>query len=503
MAEATTWAVAALAALSAGGALVLRDERGRGPAMAIALVLAVVLIAADSWDDARFRDLRDQTAPFAFAVAAAVVVVVALAFVIRRRPEALPLLAVAALPFRIPIESGGDSANLLLPLYAVIAAGVLAQLAAPPAARRPDRPAGSGPIRWLPYALAAFVVLYALQGVHSDDFSQAARNVGFFLVPFAVLFAVLARVEWSARVLRWVLAIAVVEAIGFALVAFAEYGLQELLWNPTIIEANEIHTYFRVNSLFWDPNIFGRYLAVTIVALAAAMLWQRAPKAIWGAGAIALFLLAALATTLSQSSLVALLAGLAVLAGLRWSARWTTAACGLAAMVAIAAIAAGGAFDSGESSRKSIDVQTSGRWELIRGGLEMAGDDPVVGLGSGGFEEAFQERFRAGREAAGTVSHTEPVTVLAEQGAIGFSVYLAVVAVAFAALAHAIRPYAPGLRDGGHGLAAAGALETGSARAALLAALAAMFVHSLSYAAFFTDPITWVLLAVGLVLARD
>ena len=502
MADAGTWALALAAALAAGGALLLRDARGRAAAMALALVLAAILIAADSWDDERFRDLREHTALLAGAGLAGAAVIAGLAIVIRRRPEALPLIAVAALPFRVPIESGGDSANLLLPLYAVLAAGVVGAVLSPVAGSRSPA-SGSGPLRWLPYALAALIALYAIQGIHSDDFSQAASNVGFFLVPFAVLFALLARVEWSPRLLRWTLTVVVAEAILFALVAFAEYGMRELLWNPAIIEANEIHTHFRVNSLFWDPNIFGRYLAITIVAVVAVMVWHRTPRTVWSAAALALLLLAALATTLSQSSLVGLLAGLAVLAGLRWSARWTAAACGLVVVAAVAVAAAGGAFDSDASSRKSIDVDTSGRWELIRGGLEMAADDPVAGLGSGGFEEAFQERFRAGEQAAGTVSHTEPVTVLAEQGAIGFAVYLAVVAIAFAALAHAIRPYAPGLRGGGRALERPGGLEVGVARVALLAALAAMFVHSLSYAAFFTDPITWVLLAIGLALACE
>jgi O-antigen ligase len=274
-----------------------------------------------------------------------------------------------------------------------------------------------------------------------------------------------------------------------------------LLWHETIIEANEIHAHFRVNSFFWDPNIFGRYLAVTIVAVVAVMVWQRATRVVAVAGLVAFVLLLALATTLSQSSLVALLAGLAVLAGLRWSVRWTTAICGVIAVGALVALAASGAFDSDASSQKSIDVDTSGRWELIRGGLEMAADDPVAGLGSGGFEQAFQRRFRSGEEAAGTVSHTEPVTVLAEQGAIGFVVYLVVVGIAFAALAARMRPYAPGLPGGGGGLDPPAGLAFGIARVALLAALAAMFVHSLSYAAFFTDPITWALLAIGGALA--
>ena len=39
------------------------------------------------------------------------------------------------------------------------------------------------------------------------------------------------------------------------------------------------------------------------------------------------------------------------------------------------------------------------------------------------------------------------------------------------------------------------------ARAALLAAFVALLVHTLAYAGFFEDPITWVLLAIGASLA--
>jgi hypothetical protein len=40
-----------------------------------------------------------------------------------------------------------------------------------------------------------------------------------------------------------------------------------------------------------------------------------------------------------------------------------------------------------------------------------------------------------------------------------------------------------------------------AARAAVLAAFVALLVHTMAYAGFFQDPITWVLLAVGASLA--
>ena len=41
----------------------------------------------------------------------------------------------------------------------------------------------------------------------------------------------------------------------------------------------------------------------------------------------------------------------------------------------------------------------------------------------------------------------------------------------------------------------------GRGRAAVLAAFVALLVHTMAYAGFFEDPITWVLLAVGASLA--
>ena len=45
----------------------------------------------------------------------------------------------------------------------------------------------------------------------------------------------------------------------------------------TALNANQ--RFFRVNSLFYDPNIFGRFLALTMVLVAAAMLWERDRRA--------------------------------------------------------------------------------------------------------------------------------------------------------------------------------------------------------------------------------
>jgi putative inorganic carbon (hco3(-)) transporter len=500
MADAALAAGALLAAAAAGASLVLRDPRQRTAAMAMALVLAPVLIGADNWDDGRVRDLRDSPALLVVLGTLGASVLAALAALFRRLPAALPLLAFAALPFRIPVEAGGESANLLIPLYVVIAAGVSSYFfgrwsfeSDSAGGSNDERPTTRfALLRWLPIALAGWVLLYALQALYSDDLSQAVETIAFFLVPFAVLAALLLGVRWTPRLLALLFCVVVAEAVLFALVGFGQYAARELFWNDAIIAANEVHSYFRVNSLFWDPNIFGRYLALALIATAAVMLWSRSVRGAGAAGALALVLLAALAVTFSQSSLAALLAGLVVLAALRWSLRWTAAVCAFVVVAGLAWIAI-----------TDRSVQSSGRDELIEGGLELAEERPLWGYGSGSFRKEFEREWRFGDGSAEAVSHTEPVTVAAEQGAIGLVAYLAVIALALAALAYRIGPWGPGLRTGGGALAAGGEWAVGIGRTALLAAAVAMVVHSLSYAAFFSDPITWAILAVGLALARE
>src|SRR5271167_1777085 len=62
------------------------------------------------------------------ALIGALAIIAALTLLIRRHPQALPLLAMFALPFRLPISAGGRTVNLLIPLYLVVAAGTLVHL---------------------------------------------------------------------------------------------------------------------------------------------------------------------------------------------------------------------------------------------------------------------------------------------------------------------------------------------------------------------------------------
>jgi putative inorganic carbon (HCO3(-)) transporter len=479
-----------VAAGASAASILLPPGRARSAAMVAAIVLFPVLILGDQWHTTQIEDLRHDTERIVLLLAIGVAAVATLGYLFRHWPVLLPLAIVFALPFRVPLHAGGDTANLLVPLYLVIGAGVVA-VAARDWAARPAGPPARGPAFWLPRVLAAVVLLYALQTLYSDDFSKGLQNVCFFLVPFTVAYGLLRDVSWDRRLLTWVLIVVGVEAAVFVLIGSVEYVTRSLFWNDQVIRANEFHTYFRVNSVFWDPNVYGRYLALVITVATAALLWVKERRELALLTLLVGVLWIGLAETFSQSSFVALLAGLAVLAALRWSWKWTLAAVAVGTVGAVLVVLLAGGTD-----KVRLNIDTSGRANLVSGGIHLFAQRPVYGYGSGSFPRAYREHVRT-QDLPVSISHTEPVTIAAEQGLLGLLLYLALIVVALWAMSAGLRGLMPGLANapppGPGGL--------GVGRAAILAAFVALLVHTLAYAGFFEDPITWVLLAVGASLA--
>jgi O-antigen ligase len=485
-----------VAAVAAAAGLLLPRPAQRAAAMLIALALVPVLVVGEVWDSPQFRSVRDH-APLSIAAAlAGIGVVVLLARLLLRRPNAFPLLAVAALPFRIPLNVGGQTANLLVPLYAVVAAGVLAYAWE---RLRPDPFAGGLP-RIAPrdrrggdveLALLIAVVLYAVQAAWSSDFETALKNVAFFYVPFMLLFRLLSATNWTRRLAINCLVVATALALAFVCIGFVEYATRHLFWNPKVIASNQFESYFRVNSLFFDPNIYGRFLAVVMACLAGVQLWARDWRTLASVTLLLGVLLAGLVLTFSQSSLAALLVSCVVLAALRWRARPVLIGAVAALVVgALVAIAFPSVTKVDLGSGRSIKKATSGRTDLIQGGVKMFLDRPILGFGSGSFAEQFRKREKTSDARAASASHTIPITVAAEQGVVGLASYLFVLLTAFALVWQGLG------RLRGDDPPPAELI----ARGAIAAAFTGLVVHTLAYAAFLEDPLTWTLLgaAIGL-----
>ncbi len=213
------------------------------------------------------------------------------------------------------------------------------------------------------------------------------QNACFFLVPFTVAYGLLSEAKWDRRLLTLVLVVVGVEATAFVLLGSVEYLSRSLLWNDQVIRSNEFHTYFRVNAVFWDPNVYGRYLALVIVVAMAALLWVRERRAFALLTVLVAVLWLGLAQTFSQSSFIALLAGLAVLAAIRWSWRWTLAA------VAVGVVGGGAGRDPGRrQERQRLEPLRSPQRRHQRprqprpGGIDLFSERPLQGYGSGSFQ---------------------------------------------------------------------------------------------------------------------
>jgi len=469
-----------LAALLAAGAVLGRTVRGRAWAMLGALVLTPVLLVGEIWNSPQVETVRDRGMLGLAAAAVGVAAMGGLAWLFARRPGLLAVLALAALPFRVPVQAGGSTANLLVPLYVVIGAGALAWLIPRLGTRHAGTPAErSGGLEWV---LLGGIVLYAVQAIYGEGEAKAFEQVIFFYVPFALLFVLLRGLEWTPRRLLWGGGALVVLALLFAGIGFWEFQTRHLLLNPKVIASNQVEEYFRVNSLFFDPNIYGRFLALVMLGLATVLLWARRPRNLLLAIFALVVLWGGLLTTLSQSSFAALLLGLAVLTWLRFGARFVIAPAlaGLAA-AAVLIFAFPGALGLNDFDSKSLDDATSGRFELMDGGLDLAREQPLIGWGSGSFNTEYRRAEHASGREATSASHTIPITVAAEQGVIGLALYVALLVLAFRRLLKGAR--------------------SRPVRAAIAAGFAALVLHTWLYAAFLEDPVTWTLLALGSALA--
>jgi len=471
-----------IVALLAALALLAPQRRTRAMAMLGALVLAPVLLLSEIWSSPQLRLVHRHPLLALVGLLVALAALAVAASLIARRPTLFGPLAMLALPFRIPIQAGSSTSNLLVPLYLVVAIGSLAWIVPVLRDPRPERrmvvqDASGGWSVWVDRLLALYVVLYALQAIYSPAFEKALQQMVFFYVPFTLLYLLLRTVDWTPTLHRRCLGLLAVLGVAFSVLGFVEYATKTIILNPKLVVANDLHAYFTVNSVFFDPDIFGRFLALVMVLLAVILLYDRPQREQLAAiGGLAV-LWVGLVLTLSRSSLGALLVGLAVLAALRWKPT-------RALVVALAVIVLGaGAVALSPNTfglNQGINGASSGRGGLISGGASLFADRPIWGYGSGSFVNEYRAHHRATATTL-SASHTIPITIAAEQGLVGELPYLALVIAALVCLVRRARG--------------------DPVRAAIAAAFAALVFHTMLYADFLEDPVTWALLGIGVALA--
>jgi putative inorganic carbon (HCO3(-)) transporter len=413
----------------------------------------------------------------AAAAAVGLVVAAAGAWLLLRYPWALAFATLACIPIRIPVDVGAEKANLLLPLYGVVASYALAlgwQLL-----RGDERVRELGPIAW---PLAAVVAWTGLALLWTDDLRQGAIFLAAFVLPFGLVAVGVARLPFDRRALVALYAALVATALAYAGVGLYQWATREVFWNPKLRVDNAYAPFFRVNSVFWDPSIYGRYLVVAILATLALVLLGVRERLLAAGIVVITAIWIGLLFSFSQSSFAALIAGTLAVAAVVWRGRAVVAL----AILAVVLVSVGFATPQVrnellQESRQGLNSVTSDRAGLVGNGLRIAADHPVLGVGTGSFKRAYAERTGLkGEEPKKAASHSTPVTVVAETGVLGL------VLLSWLGLASLW----PAFRARG---------RTAAGRAALVAALTlgAIAVHSLFYNALFEDPTTWAL--IGLV----
>jgi len=413
----------------------------------------------------------------ALGVAAAVLAGVPVGLFLRRRPWALAFAVLPCVPVRVPIALAGGHTQLELPLYILaVGAGVQMLLDTLNGDRRFRE---LGPVA-LP--LAGFVFWTGISLTWSSDLRDGAFELIAYYLPFAVIAVGIARLPWSRRAFTFLFIELTVLALAFATVGIYQYMTRNLFWNPKVIVGNAYAPFYRVNSVFWDPSIYGRFLMIAIIAaLVVVMRGNSRRNALVAAGTLSATWVG-LVLSYSQSSF----AGLIVAVVLLMAVVWRRAAVLATAFVALVMVSTGIANPNIQNaflkrSGKALNRATSDRAGLIYNGVRIAIRNPVVGVGVGGFRHAYGELTHLkGKEPKKAASHDTPVTVVAETGGIGLVLFAWVLVAAFAAL----------VRTRG---------DRFSRRVVLTVALslAAIGVHSLFYDHFFEDPTTWGL--IGLV----
>ena len=74
-------------------------------------------------------------------------------------------------------------------------------------------------------------------------------------------------------------------ALAFSGIGVYQYATRDVFWNPKVIVGNAYAPFYRVNSVFYDPSVYGRFLVVAILAALVLALYDRDRRAAYASGA--------------------------------------------------------------------------------------------------------------------------------------------------------------------------------------------------------------------------
>jgi O-antigen ligase len=444
--------------------LVSRTRRNRIAGLCYAGVGTVLLVA--SFSPASVPEL-------VAAILGAIVFGPLLAMLFRGEPWLIAYATLAFIPFRVHFADH----QLLVPLYAVALGAALLMLWE--LVNGDERARELGLVTW---PLALYLVWIGLSLGWSVDVHTAALDLLAFYVPFTILALSIARLPWKQSRVRLLYLELVAMALVFVGVGFYQYATRDISQNLKLKTINVYAAFFRVNSVFFDPSIYGRFLVIALIPTVVLIIRGRSVREGVAALAFAFVTWLGLLISFSQSSFSALGVAVFCAAAIVW--RWKSLLALAAVLVVVVGLVAAQPrlmHALRHHTTSGLNGATHGRASLIANGIRIAKAHPALGVGLGGFEHAYSKRTH--RTARKSASHNTAVTVAAEEGAVGLVIYFCLVGSLLLAAYRRIN----------HPVYGRVALAAGLA-------LVAIFVHSLAYNDFFEDPTTWGLIGlIGLV----
>ena len=140
---------------------------------------------------------------------------------------------------------------------------------------------------------------------------EGAIDLLFFLLPFALLLALVAQTVLSGAISRALAVVLLAEAVVVAGIGLWQEWTHTLFFADDLQLANSYTSFFRVTSIFKDSSIYGRFLVLAIVVL-VVLLWLDRLRAAYGLPLLG-FLLVGLYFSYSQTSFLALFAAVLVI----------------------------------------------------------------------------------------------------------------------------------------------------------------------------------------------
>jgi len=266
-----------------GAVLTLVPQRREATVAGLGLIAAAVALLQQSGGHLSSGRLVLGVVGLAPLAVAAVVFV--------RRPAFVPPAVLLAAPFRMPVAfhgghialAHGGQVGRLLPLYGVLAAAALAL------GWRLVRGEEHAPVtREIALPVAAFVAFASISYLWTSATAPARNLLEYFLLPFVVLVAVVARSPFPAWAPRVLAVIGVALAGLFAAIGLVEEATHRLIYyTPSVQIGNAYSSFFRVTSLFRDPSLYGRHVVLGI-GVALVLVWYRRLGLVVGAALIAM-----------------------------------------------------------------------------------------------------------------------------------------------------------------------------------------------------------------------